>query len=329
MTPLPVPLLEVEDLSVEFATDDGAVSAVDGVTLSARAGEILGIVGESGSGKSVLISALLRLVRPPGRITGGRLRFEGRNMLALTEPELNAIRGARIALVPQTPRTSLNPLMTVGRQIERLLRQHRGMDAREAREAAIAMLERVRIPDPGRRAGQYAHELSGGMCQRVMIAMALSTEPRLLLADEPTTGLDVSIAARILELLQQLGAETGAAIILVTHDLGVVAQTCHRVAVMHAGQLSELAPVGELFEHPLHPYTRALVHSIPRIDQEIALKPIVGSVPSLINVRPGCRYVRRCPDAIAPCRRQQPALIATAAGHSVACHAVEQHRAVR
>ena len=322
-------LLEVEDLSVEFATDDGMVSAVDGVTLSARAGEILGIVGESGSGKSVLISAILRLVRPPGRIVSGRLRFEGNDLLALPAAELEAIRGARIALVPQTPRTSLNPLMTVGRQIERLLRLHRGMDKWAAREAAIAMLERVRIPDPKRRAGQYAHELSGGMCQRVMIAMALATEPRLLLADEPTTGLDVSIGARILELLRQLGEESGAAIILVTHDLGVVAQTCHRVAVMHAGQLSELAEVDELFERPLHPYTQALVRSIPRIDREIALSPIAGAVPSLINVRPGCRYVRRCPEALAACRRQRPALIAAAGDHRVACHAMGQPHVVR
>ena len=322
-------LLEVEDLSVEFATDDGVVSAVDGVTLSARAGEILGIVGESGSGKSVLITAILRLVRPPGRIVSGRLRFEGNDMLAMPEAELEAIRGARIALVPQTPRTSLNPLMTVGRQVERLLRLHRGMDKRAAREAAIAMLERVRIPDPKRRAGQYAHELSGGMCQRVMIAMALATEPRLLLADEPTTGLDVSIGARILELLRQLGEESGAAIILVTHDLGVVAQTCHRVAVMHAGQLSELAEVDELFERPLHPYTRALVRSIPRIDRQIALSPIAGAVPSLINVRSGCRYIRRCPEAFAACRRQRPALIAAAGDHRVACHAVGQPHVVR
>ena len=322
-------LLEIEDLSVEFATDDGVVSAVDGVTLSVNPGEILGIVGESGSGKSVLISAILRLVKAPGRIGGGRLRFDGRDLLSMPEAELESIRGARIALVPQTPRTSLNPLMTVGRQIERLLRLHRGMDKRTAREAAIAMLERVRIPDPRRRASQYAHELSGGMCQRVMIAMALATEPRLLLADEPTTGLDVSIGARILELLRQLGEETGAAIILVTHDLGVVAQTCHRVAVMHAGQLSELAPVDELFERPLHPYTRALVRSIPRIDQEIALEPIVGAVPSLVNIRPGCRYVRRCAEAFTPCRQQRPPLATAAAGHGVACYAVGQPHVVR
>ena len=313
-------LLDISGLRVEFGTDDGPVEAVDDVSLSVDAGEILGLVGESGSGKSVTALAILRLIRAPGRIVAGHVRFDGRDLLALSEDEMRAIRGARIALISQSPRTALNPVITIGRQIARLFQLHAGASRREARRRTLEALELVGVSEPARRAAQYAHQLSGGTCQRVMIAMALASSPRLLIADEPTTGLDVSIAARILDLLRELGARTGAAIILITHDLGVVAETCHRVAVMHAGQLVETGSVRALFQRPLHPYTRALMRSIPRIDQEIVLEPIAGSVPSLLNAAPGCRYAGRCPRRLEVCGRDKPGLVADGAGHAVACH---------
>jgi peptide/nickel transport system ATP-binding protein len=313
-------LLDIAGLRVQFGTDDGAVEAVDDVSLSVQAGEILGLVGESGSGKSVTAMAILRLIRPPGRIVGGAVRFDGRDLMALSEEEMRAIRGARIALISQSPRTALNPVITVGRQIARLFELHAGASARVARHRTLEALELVGVPEPARRAAQYAHQLSGGTCQRVMIAMALASSPRLLIADEPTTGLDVSIAARILDLLRELGTKTGAAIILITHDLGVVAETCHRVAVMHAGQLVETGTVRALFGRPMHPYTRALMRSIPRIDQEVVLEPIAGAVPSLLNAPPGCRYVGRCPRRLEVCRRDRPGLVPHDTGHAVACH---------
>jgi oligopeptide/dipeptide ABC transporter ATP-binding protein len=320
-------LLEIHDLTVHFDTDDGTVEAVDGLTLVVRRGEIVGLVGESGSGKSVTATAVFRLIRPPGRIVGGAIRFEGRELLALPEEEMRKIRGSRIAMVFQSPRTALNPVLPVGRQIERLYRLHQGLDAAEARRRTLEMLALVGIPEPERRARQYAHQLSGGMCQRVMIAMALATSPRLLIADEPTTGLDVSIAAQILDLLRDLGRRTGASILLITHDLGVVAGLCDRVAVMHAGQLVETADVRTLFRDAAHPYTRALVRSIPRVDREVTMEPIPGVVPSLLAPRPGCRYADRCPEVLDVCRTLRPRLIPLAAGHEAACYAVEESRA--
>ncbi len=320
------PLLEVHDLSVQFDTDEGTVGAVDAIDLSVRRGEILGLVGESGSGKSVTALAVLRLIRPPGRIDGGSIRFDGRELLALPEEEMRRIRGAQIAMVFQSPRTALNPVLPVGRQIARLYRLHQGCTAAEARRRTLEMLGLVGIPEPERRADQYAHQLSGGMCQRVMIAMALATSPRLLLADEPTTGLDVSIAAQILDLLRDLGRRTGASIVLITHDLGVVAGLCDRVAVMHAGQLVECADVRTLFRGPAHPYTRALVRSIPRVDREVTMEPVPGVVPSLLEAPPGCRYADRCPDVLDVCRTVRPPLSALAAGHEVACYATEAAR---
>jgi peptide/nickel transport system ATP-binding protein len=248
-------LLQVHDLTVHFATEEGLVEAVDRVSFAVRAGEILGMVGESGSGKSVTALALLRLVRSPGRIVGGNVRFDGVDLLTLAEDEMRAVRGARISMVFQSPCTALNPVLTVGSQIARLYGLHQGASSREAWQRTLEILNLVGISEPERRARQYAHQLSGGMCQRVMIAMALATSPRLLLADEPTTGLDVSIAAQILELLRDLGRRTGAAILLITHDLGVVAEMCDRVVVMHAGQLVEAADVRTLFARPRHPYT--------------------------------------------------------------------------
>jgi peptide/nickel transport system ATP-binding protein len=316
-------LLEVRDLTVHFDTEDGLVEAVDGVTFNVRSGEILGVVGESGSGKSVTALALLRLIRPPGRIVQGAVRFEGTDLVGLSEDEMRAVRGTRIAMVFQSPRTALNPVLTVGRQISRLFELHQGASRAEGRARAIGMLKLVGISEPERRARQYAHQLSGGMCQRVMIAMALATSPRLLLADEPTTGLDVSIAAQILELLRDLGRRTGASILLITHDLGVVAEVCDRVAVMHAGQIVEVGAVRTIFARPLHPYTQALVRSIPRIDRDVTMEPIPGMVPSLLAPPPGCRYADRCPRVLDVCRRDRPASRAAAADHEVACHAAE------
>jgi oligopeptide/dipeptide ABC transporter ATP-binding protein len=267
--------------------------------------------------------ALLRLIRPPGRIVQGAVRFEGTDLVGLSEDEMRAVRGTRIAMVFQSPRTALNPVLTVGRQISRLFELHQGASRAEGRARTIEMLKLVGISEPERRARQYAHQLSGGMCQRVMIAMALATSPRLLLADEPTTGLDVSIAAQILDLLRDLGRRTGASILLITHDLGVVAEVCDRVAVMHAGQIVEVGAVRAIFARPRHPYTQALVRSIPRIDREGTMEPIPGTVPSLLAPPPGCRYADRCPRVLDVCRRDRPALRATTPHHDVACHAVE------
>jgi peptide/nickel transport system ATP-binding protein len=321
------PVIAVKDVSVRFATDFGEVEAVDGASFEVREGEILGLVGESGSGKSVTATAILRLIRKPGLLTHGSIVLSGRDLAPLGEQELQKIRGTEIAMISQTPRTALNPLITVGQQVARLFTLHGGLSKAAARRRAIEMLTLVGIPEPERRARQYAHQFSGGMCQRVMIAMALATSPRLLIADEPTTGLDVSTAARILDLLRELGARTGASILLITHDLGVVATTCQRVAVMHAGQVVEVAEVRALFRHPAHPYTQALVRSIPRIDREIVMEPIPGAVPSLLNVPPGCRYAGRCPWVEERCRRAKPGMTEIAPEHFVACFAVEDGRA--
>ncbi|MBI1735920.1 MAG: ABC transporter ATP-binding protein [Candidatus Rokubacteria bacterium] len=316
-------LLRVEDLTVHFHTDEGAVEAVDHAAFDVRPGEVFGLVGESGSGKSVTALTILRLLRPPARIVSGRVVFEGRDLVALAENQMRAIRGSRISMVFQNPRTSLNPVLPVGVQLERLFRLHTGASGREARARALEMLRAAGIAEVERRAGQYPHQLSGGMCQRVMIAMALAPGPRLLIADEPTTGLDVSIAAQILELLRDLGRRTGAAILLITHDLGVVAEQCDRVAVMHAGQIVETAGVRRLFGAPAHPYTQALLRSIPRIDKPFAMEPIPGTVPSLLAPPPGCRFAPRCPLAMPECRLVTPARTTLAPEHEVACHAVE------
>jgi oligopeptide/dipeptide ABC transporter ATP-binding protein len=320
------PLLAIRDLSVQFKTDAGPIEAVDGIGFSIAKGEVIGLVGESGSGKSVTSLAIMRLIRPPGFIRGGTIQFDGKDLLALDEEAMRRIRGSEISMIPQSPRTSLNPVITVGRQMARLFELYAGQTAAQARRSTLEMLDLVGIPDPARRIDQYAHQLSGGMCQRIMIAMALTGSPKLVIADEPTTGLDVSIAARILDLLRALGARTGAAILLITHDLGVVAQICGRVAVMHAGQLVEVAPVRSLFRSPIHPYTRALLRSIPRLDQDAAMEPIPGSVPSVLSPPPGCRYAARCGWKAGSCLDHRPAMSLVRAEHSVACVGHDERR---
>ena len=337
------PLLRVEDLRTYFHTRDGVVRAVDGVSFEIAAGETLALGGESGCGKSVTSMSILRLLpMPPARIESGRIEFEGRDLLKLSEPEMRKIRGNAIAMIFQEPMTSLNPVLTIGRQIGEALVLHRGLSQSEATERAIALLRQVRIPEAERRVRQYPHELSGGMRQRVMIAMALACGPRLLIADEPTTALDVTIQAQILELMRELRdhREHGAAasILLITHDLGVVAEMAQRVVVMYAGRKVEEAPVGELFARPRHPYTRGLLGSMPRLGASLAdaeggprkrLVEIAGVVPSLKEAMPGCLFAPRCSNASAKCRAEVPPLESHGPGHVAACwHPVGGERPV-
>jgi peptide/nickel transport system ATP-binding protein len=321
-----IPLLQVQDLQTHFFTRDGVVRAVDGVSFSIAAGETLAVVGESGCGKSVTSLSILRLIAsPPGCIVGGKVLFEGRDLLALSEHEMRAVRGDAISMIFQEPMTSLNPALTIGRQIAESLVLHRGLSQSNALAKSVEMLRKVRMPEPERRVRQYPHELSGGMRQRVMIAMALACGPRLLIADEPTTALDVTIQAQILELMRELARETGAAIMLITHDLGVVAEMAQRVVVMYGGRKVEEATVEELFVHPRHPYTRGLLGSMPHLGdsvREVATKRLVeipGMVPSLKDEQPGCLFAPRCPNAIARCVQEAPPLSAHGAGHSAAC----------
>jgi len=319
------PLLRVQDLKTHFHTRDGVVRAVDGVSFDVMPGETLAIVGESGCGKSVTAMSILRLLpMPPARIAGGRVEFEGRNLLELSEPEMRKVRGNAISMIFQEPMTSLNPVLTIGRQISEALVLHRGMTEKAALVRAAEMLRKVRIPEAERRLAQYPHELSGGMRQRVMIAMALACGPRLLIADEPTTALDVTIQAQILELMHELRDETGASVILITHDLGVVAEIAHRVVVMYAGRKVEEAPIEELFASPRHPYTRGLLGSMPHLGDSVnetgkRLVEIPGMVPSLKDPAPGCLFAPRCPNASERCRREAPILQAHGPGHWAAC----------
>jgi peptide/nickel transport system ATP-binding protein len=322
----PEPLLAVEDLRTHFFTRDGVVRAVDGVSYTVGAGETLAVVGESGCGKSVTALSILRLVpSPPGRIVGGAVRFAGRDLLEASEAEMRDIRGNDIAMIFQEPMTSLNPVLRVERQIGETLRLHQGLDRAAAARRAVEMLRLVNIPEPERRARQYPHELSGGMRQRVMIAMALACDPKLLIADEPTTALDVTIQAQILDLMRALKARSGAAIILITHDLGVVAEMAARVVVMYAGRKVEEAPVRDLFLKPRHPYTLGLLASVPRLGATIGredvprLAEIPGVVPSLREEIRGCAFAPRCAFAVERCRREAPPLEEKAPGHRAAC----------
>jgi peptide/nickel transport system ATP-binding protein len=319
------PLLEVKGLTTDFLTRAGGIRAVDGVSLHVDAGETLGIVGESGSGKSVTALCVMRLVpQPPGRIVEGTIRFDGIDLLGLSLPAMRRIRGKDIAMIFQEPMTSLNPVFTVGEQIAEAVSLHEGCSRREAMQRAVEMLGLVRIPNPQRLATEHPHQLSGGMRQRVMIAMALSCNPRLLIADEPTTALDVTIQAQILELLAELKEKLGMAILLITHDMGVIAETAQRVAVMYGARVVEQARVDDLFREPLHPYTQGLLRSIPRIDLQATtrarLEQIPGTVPTLrLPLSEGCRFAPRCRQARAECSTQTPPLRELRPGHHVAC----------
>ncbi len=326
MTAAPAPLLEIDGLKTHFFTRDGIVRAVDGVSLVVRPGETLAVVGESGCGKSVTALSIMRLIAsPPGRIVEGTIRLAGVDLLALTEREMRALRGNEMSMIFQEPMTSLNPVLTIGRQIGETLTLHQGLDRGAAEARAVDMLRLVGIPEPARRIRQYPHELSGGMRQRVMIAMALACNPKLLIADEPTTALDVTVQAQILDLMGKLKADTGTAIILITHSLGLVAEMAQRVVVMYAGKKVEEAPVDALFEQPRHPYTRALLASVPRLgasllgDDRTRLAEIPGVVPSLKEDIPGCIFAPRCAYATVRCREAYPPLEEKDAGHWVAC----------
>jgi peptide/nickel transport system ATP-binding protein len=317
-------LLEIRGLKTYFATDRGMVQAVDGVDLEVARGETLGVVGESGCGKTVTAMSVLKLIAmPPGHIVAGRILWQGRDLVPLGPEDMGRIRAKEIAIVFQEPMTSLNPVYTVGDQIAEVLRLHEGLGRRAAMERTVEMLRRVHIPNPERRVRDYPHHFSGGMRQRVMIAMALSCNPKLLIADEPTTALDVTIQAQILDLLDELKAEFGMAVILITHAMGVIAETAQRVAVMYAGKVIEEAPVRELFGEPLHPYTQGLIRSIPRIDlaatRKTRLEAIGGVVPGLVNPPPGCRFAPRCKYVRDECTAQVPPLREVRPGHKVAC----------
>ncbi|MBX9698157.1 MAG: ABC transporter ATP-binding protein [Acetobacteraceae bacterium] len=318
-------LLDVDNLQTHFRTPDGVNRAVDGVSFQVEAGETLAIVGESGCGKSVTAMSILRLIpEPPGKIAGA-IRFQGRNLLELSDREMRDIRGNEISMIFQEPMTSLNPVLTVGRQIGETLRLHQGMSKQQAEAKAVEMLQLVGIPEPQRRVREYPHQLSGGMRQRVMIAIALACNPKLLIADEPTTALDVTIQAQILDLMRDLKRTVGAAIILITHDLGVVAEVAERVVVMYAGRKVEEAAVGPLFRNPRHPYTQGLLGSVPKLGSsltgtETRLSEIPGLVPSLKAKIPGCVFASRCPQATELCTQVAPAFEEKAPGHAAACH---------
>ena len=326
-------LLEVEDLVVQFYTEDGVVRAVDGISYEIERGEHLAVVGESGAGKTVTSLSLLRLIEEPGEIVGGEIRFDGRNILECSDEELRALRGNEIAMVFQDPETALNPVYSVGEQIAEAIHAHRNVTDERARRRTVELLERVGIPDAERRYSDYPHEFSGGQQQRVVIAMALSCDPDLLICDEPTAALDVTVEAQILELLEELAAEFETAIQFVSHDLGVVAERCDRVLVMYAGQVVERAPVDDLYYDPKHPYTVGLLASIPRLgDDRDRLTTIPGSAPDLVDPPTGCRFHPRCPYAETCCATRDPSLVDAETGsaatplesssddHLAACH---------
>ncbi len=322
-------LLEITDLHVNFNTEDGLVKAVNGVSLSVKAGETLGIVGESGCGKSVTSLAVMGLIpQPPGKVEQGHIRFQDIELLEQTEKQMQQVRGNLISMIFQEPMTSLNPLHRIGRQIEEVLLLHKRSRRRDVSAMAVDMLEKVRISDPKRRAREFPHQLSGGMRQRVMIAMALACAPKLLIADEPTTALDVTIQAQILSLMNDLKQSFGTAIMLITHDLGVVAETADQVAVMYAGSVIESADVETLFANPLHPYTRGLMASIPQIDSPVPrdklLTAIPGTVPSLYDLPRGCAFQDRCAHVLPKCLEAPPTLDDTGSNHSVRCFLYEK-----
>jgi len=315
------PLLEVKDLRTSFFTEAGEVRAVDGVSFAVEAGKLMGLVGESGSGKTASVLSVMRLLPESARVVGGAVLFEGRDLLKLSEPEMRAVRGAKIAMIFQEPMTSLNPVFTIGSQIGEAVRLHQRTGRRETLERTIEALRLVGIADPERRVNDYPHQLSGGMRQRVMIAMALACEPKLLIADEPTTALDVTIQAQILDLIRELQVRLKLAVILVTHDLGIVAQYADDVTILYAARVMEQAPSAELFRNPLNPYTRGLLESIPGADghRHRRLRAIAGTIPNALHPPSGCRFHPRCPMVIDECARVDPPLVAKAPQHLVAC----------
>jgi oligopeptide/dipeptide ABC transporter ATP-binding protein len=324
------PLLRIDDLVVHFHTGAGTVHALDGVSYDVREGETLAVVGESGCGKSVTALAILRLIPAPGEIVRGSVTFDGESLLDATPERLRRVRGNEIAMIFQEPMTSLNPVFTTGDQIGEVLALHRGLSPEEVRAETLRLLGLVGIPAPEQRIDEYPHQLSGGMRQRVMIAMALACSPKLLIADEPTTALDVTVQAQILDLLQRLQTELGMSVLLITHDLGVVAETAQRVVVMYAGLVAERASAASLFARPRHPYTAGLFRSLPRLDAEDgALRPIEGTVPDALHFPSGCRFHPRCPYAMAVCRDRRPELVERAAPgeepHVSACFYVDEH----
>ena len=314
-------LLQVKDLKTYFFTDDGVVKAVDDVSYDVQAGEIVGLVGESGCGKTVSALSILRLIpNPPGKIISGEIFFEGEDLLKTDDEEIRSIRGHRIAMIFQEPMTSLNPVFTIGNQIQEAIQLHQRLNAHQAEEKAMEMLDLVGISDPRRRVREYPHQLSGGMRQRVMIAMALSCNPALLIADEPTTALDVTVQAQILELMLDLQARINMSIMIITHNLGVIAETADRVIVMYCGKIVESADVRAIFHNPLHPYTRQLLASVPRLGAEQnRLQEIPGIVPSLYALPPGCDFHPRCAEAVEACKLRLPPLLEREPGHWVAC----------
>lgn len=317
-------LLEVKDLKTYFYTDAGVVKAVDGVSYDLKEGETLGLVGESGCGKSVSALSILRLIaNPPGKIVGGEIFFEGKDLLKISEEEIRSIRGNHIAMIFQEPMTSLNPVLTVGLQIGEALELHRNMNKKETREEILRLLRMVGIPDPERRISDYPHQFSGGMRQRVMIAMALSCNPKLLIADEPTTAVDVTIQAQLLEVVKELTSRLGTAVMLITHNLGVVARHVNRMAVMYAGRIVEQGPAAEVYAHPRHPYTIGLLASVPRLDKprKERLVPIDGQPPNLILLPPGCSFMPRCSYRMEICSKERPELRPVGDGHFTACWA--------
>jgi peptide/nickel transport system ATP-binding protein len=319
-----MPLLDIQGLKTHFKTDDGWLHAVDGVDLTIDAGETVCVVGESGCGKSVTAKTVMKLIdMPPGKIVAGKVLWKGRDLVPATDDEMRRIRAKEIAIVFQEPMTSLNPVYTVGEQIAESIRLHEGLNRRDAMDRAVEMLKLVNIPTPERRVKDYPHQFSGGMRQRVMIAIALACNPQLLIADEPTTALDVTIQAQILDLMVELKERLGMAIMLITHAMGVVAETAQRVVVMYAGKVVEEATVDELFANPRHPYTQGLIRSIPRIDtaavHKVRLEAIAGTVPKLINPAEGCRFAARCRHATPACTVATPPLRDVAPGHKVAC----------
>jgi oligopeptide/dipeptide ABC transporter ATP-binding protein len=315
-------ILVVKNLRTSFPSGDGWVHAVDNVSFNVRKGEALALVGESGCGKSVTALSIMRLVAHPGKITAGEIHFKGQNLAELSEKEIRKVRGDDIAMVFQEPMTSLNPVFRVGAQVAEAIRIHRNVSRRQARDRAREMLELVSIPDPDKRLDDYPHQLSGGMRQRVMIAMALSCDPELLIADEPTTALDVTIQAQIMELLASLQQRLGLAILLITHDLGVVAEFCERVIVMYTGRVVEEAPVRELFANPAHPYTRGLLRSLPSATREKSarLPTIPGMVPPITALPPGCKFNPRCPDVMQICLGNEPARMMVGPHHDARCY---------